>query len=209
MSNSNLKFCSVTGQGRYKVGCTGQTVVLFRDGAELCRFRDLTYAYKAVFAPDGGTFAVKSTAGWLAFYSVDPPELIKKFRFSKVDGGQDGGCSFSPDGSLFYNIECHKDSTKTLLSVYRTDDFTLVKRFFEDDELLCLDDIVYDPVKGDFLMLGFYRNNYGEAYRGSPDNEYRLMRFSGTEITDVVVIPEERYDVMAKEGLSVCIHPAE
>ena len=194
-------FKSITKNGRYSVGCTGQTAVLFRDEEEIARFKDLKYAYRAVISPKSDLFVLKSTTGLLALYGTEPPRLIKKIRFSEIDGAQDEGCCFSPDGELFYNIECHKDSIFTALSVYRAKELLLVKRLFDDDERLCLCDIAFDSKKSDYVMLGFYRNNYGEDYRGSPDNEYLLMRFSGTEITNRETITSEEFDEFIRNGL--------
>ena len=88
------------------VGCTGQTVCLCdASGAELATFKDLKYAYTPMFSPKGDPFIVKSTAGWLAVYSLEPPKLVKKFKFSPLGAAQDEGCCFSPDGRLFFNIE--------------------------------------------------------------------------------------------------------
>ena len=193
------KFHSFIRNGRYAVGCTGQTVVLYEDEKEIARFKDLIYAYHAAFSPNGDMFAVKSADGRLAFYGVEPPRLIGRFRFSKINGAQDGGFCFSHDGKYFYNIECHKDSTVTALSVYRTDDLSLERRLFDDDERLCLCDIEFDVDSGDCVLLGFYRNSSDEGYRGDPDNEYRLMRFSDSGITQVTPITSERFDGLVRE----------
>lgn len=192
------KFHSFIRKDRYAVGCTGQTVVIYKDETEIARFKDLIYAYNAAFSPKGDMFAVKSTAGSLAFYGVEPPRLIGKFRFSKIDGAQDEGFCFSPDGEFFYNIECHKDSTVTALSVYRTGDLSLDRRLFDGDDRLCLCEIEYDAEKGDFVLLGFYRGVSGEEYRGDPDNEYLLMRFSGSGITGTTALPPERFDELVR-----------
>ena len=105
------KFWSLISNGKYRVGCTGQTVYIYdQNGTELVKFKDLPYAYTAAFSPKGDIFVVKSTAGRIAVYSLDEPCLIQKFRFSKVDGSQDDIFCFSPDGEWFYNIERHGKS---------------------------------------------------------------------------------------------------
>ena len=83
-------FLGYASNGEYSVGCTGQTVYLFnKDGNELAKFKDLKYAYSPIISPDGKIFVVKSTEGRIAVYSLESVSLIKKFRFSKVNGSQD------------------------------------------------------------------------------------------------------------------------
>ena len=99
-------FWGFTTNGKYSVGCTGQTVYLYdKNGNELAKFKDIIYAYTPMISPDGTLFVVKSTEGRLAVYSLETFSLIKKFRFSKVDGAQDDGFCFSPNGKFFINIE--------------------------------------------------------------------------------------------------------
>ena len=65
------KFWSLISNGKYKVGCTGQTVYIYdQNGTELAKFKDLPYAYTAAFSPKGDIFVVKSTAGRIAVYSL-------------------------------------------------------------------------------------------------------------------------------------------
>lgn len=57
-------FWSYISNGKYSVGCTGQTVFLYgKDGGELGRFKDLKYGYTPMISPDGIKFVVKSTEG--------------------------------------------------------------------------------------------------------------------------------------------------
>jgi len=153
------KFWSFIGNEKYDVGCTGQTVYVYlKDGTEVARFKDITYAYTPLISPDGRTLVVKSTEGKLAVYSLDTLSLVRKFRFSKVDGAQDDGFCFSPDVKLFYNIERHVDSCKTALSVYDTRDFSLIKRVLDDDEKAVIDCIECDAESGETFILGFRRD---------------------------------------------------
>ena len=94
------------------------------------KFKDLIYAYNAEISPDSKKLAVKTTDGRFAVYSLEEMKLIKKFRFSKVDGGQHAGFCFSADGKLFFNLENHGDGFERCLSVYETKNFTLVKQLF-------------------------------------------------------------------------------
>ena len=121
-------FWSYISNGEYSVGCTGQTVYLYdKDNNEIAKFKDLKYAYTTMISPNGKFFVVKSTEGRLAVYSLETFSLIKKFRFSKL-GGQDDGFCFSPDGTLFFNIERHNGTTSLIIAIYNTNDFSLLKQ---------------------------------------------------------------------------------
>lgn len=161
------KFVGFSSNREYSVGCTGQTVYLYdKEGNELARFKDLIYAYSPRISPDGKIFAVKSTEGRLAVYSLEERSLIKKFRFSKVDGSQDDNFCFSPDGKELYNVERHGDSCKTALSVYDTSDFSLKKRILGDDYDLVLSAVEYSENENRVFLLGFMREpRSGVAYK--------------------------------------------
>ncbi len=119
-------YWSLTGNDRYDIGCTGQTVFLLdKKGTEIAKFKDLIYAYDAAISPRGDIFAVNSSEGILAVYSFSPPALQKKFRYAKADwGGGDSFC-FSPDGSDFLHIQPYLSCLRTSLAVYDTGSFTL------------------------------------------------------------------------------------
>ncbi len=160
-------FVGFTSNGEHFIGCTGQTVYLYdKEGKEIARFKDLRYAYSPIISPDGKIFVVKSTEGRLAVYSLESYTLIKKFRFSKVNGSQDDNFCFSPDGSEFYNIERHIDSCKTALSIYDTSDFSLKKRVLCDDYNLVLKAIEYNAEENRIFLLGYMREpESGVAYK--------------------------------------------
>jgi len=134
-------------------------------GKELARFKDITYAYTPMFCPGQGMFVVKSTDGRLAVYSLDEMRLIKKFRFSKVDGAQNGGFCFSRDGKYFYHAEIHRDSPNlrlsSCLSIYETSGFNRVQQLFLSESALELDHIECDADSGGLFVLGFMRNKEG------------------------------------------------
>ena len=177
-------FWSYIGNGKYKVGCTGQTVYVYDDaGTELARFRDLQYAYLPVFSPRGDCFAVKTTDGRLAVYSLQTLTLIKKFRFSKVDGSQDDGCCFSPDGGEFYNIERHRNSTITALSIYDTSDFSLKKRILDRDPDTVLSAIEFGR---DAAYVLFFR-------RCATGNRYYVAKLIGDELREPFEIAAGRF----------------
>ena len=179
-------FWSFIGNDSYNIGCTGQTVYLYdKQGVELARFKDLTYAYTAAISPKNDLFVVKSTAGRLAVYSFDPPALIKKFRFSKVDGGQDDNFCFSADGSELHNIERQTDVLKTALSIYDTKDFSLKRRIFDSDRSIVLTGIENEKETDGFYLLGYLRGKFGVA-----ENCF-VGKLNGAELRDVVYVTEE------------------
>ena len=149
----------------YSVGCSGASVYVFdKEGKELARFRDFPYAYSAAFMPGhDNILAVKSTDGVLGFYDLNSLSLIKKIRITRI-GAQNGGFAFSPDGSLFYNIEAPDCSTRTQLGVYETKTFAKISTLFAEDERLVLNDIEFDAETQACYLLGFMRDAKLGAY---------------------------------------------
>ena len=177
--------------GKYSVGCTGQTVYVYdKDGNEKAKFKDLTYAYDAEISPDSKTLAVKTTDGRLAVYSLKEMKLIKKFRFSKVDGGHHEGFCFSADGSFLFNLESHGDGFERCLSVYETADFTLVKRLFYGRDMY-ISQIEYDKNFDSYFVLGI-------LYRKFRRNKYFAAEFKDDELKNVTDIKEKEYDFYNK-----------
>lgn len=160
------KFWSYIKNDEYAVGCTGQTVWLFdSEGNVLSKFKDLPYAYLPVISPNGNILAVKTMEGRMAVYSLSERKLIKKFRYSKVDGAQDDNFCFSPDSRLIYNIERYPDSLTSRLSVYQTSDFSLAEHLLDDDKKTVLETIEYDNVSQKYFLLGLERDKDGIAYK--------------------------------------------
>lgn len=183
------KFQSLISNDEYIVGCTGQTVHVYNnDNTELAKFKDLKYAYTPCFSPTGESFIVKSTTGRLAVYSLKEPALIKKFRFSKVDGAQDDGFCFSPNGKEFYNIERHIDSCKTALSIYDTTDFSLKKRLFLEDILTVLSDIEYDKETNTYYLIGFFRDKATGV-----KSECFVSKLINDELADIIKVSWKEY----------------
>lgn len=131
------KFWSYIKNNEFLVGCSGQTVYVYdKNENELAKFKDIKYANDAAFSPTEKILAVKSTDVWLAFYSLDTMKIIKKVRLKKTNSQpQDMGFAFSPDGSLFYNIE-YQDDLTTDIVVYETENFTEVNRFFTGEKFV-------------------------------------------------------------------------
>lgn len=183
-------FVGLTSNGEYSVGCTGQTVYLYdKDGKEIAKFKDLIYAYSPLISPDGKIFVVKSTEGRLAVYSLESVALVKKFRFSKVNGSQDDNFCFSPDSKEFYNIERHVDNCKTALSIYYTSDFSLKKRILSDDYNLVLTAIEYSADENKIFLLGYIREP-----RSGVACKFFVGELIKTSLQNIAYISEKEHD---------------
>ena len=182
------KFWSYVSNDKFSVGCTGQTVYLYdNDGNELGKFKDITYGYTPMISPDGTLFVVKSTEGRLAIYSLETFSLIKKFRFSKVDGAQDDGFCFSPDGKLFFNVERQKDALHFAVSIYNANDFSLANQVVLDEDMM-LNHIEFDEVTHSYYVLGLMRDvNLGI-------NHYFVAKFEDNQVKNITPISKNEYD---------------
>lgn len=179
---------------KYAIGCTGWTVYVYDNmGNELKKFNDITYAYAPMFCPEKNIFIVKSTEGRLAVYSLDTMELIKKFRFSKVDGAQDDGFCFSNDGKWFYNIERHVNDLITCLSVYDTSSFERVKQLFLEDSFQVLSHIEYDTERKSLFVLGFMRAKKGILKKGVFDYGF-VAELQEEKLINITKLTDEEYD---------------
>ena len=194
------KFWTFIEGDKYKIGLTGSTVYVFdKNGTELATFKDLTYAYNAVISPLGDIFVIKTTDGRMAIYSFEPLKLVKKFRFSKIDGGQDENMVFSSDGKYFYSIESHTNTSKTLLAKYKTDDFSLVCHLFSDRERFHLTDIEYDTATECYYVLGILFSPETKM-----SHRWFVARLVDDELTDVRDITEADRDFYsAVNGLKI------
>lgn len=182
------KFWSYISNDKFSVGCTGQTVYLYdKDGNELARFKDINYGYVPMFSPDGTLFIVKSTEGRIAVYSLETLSLIKKFRFSKVDGAQHDDFCFSPDGKLFINIERQKDDLHSAISIYDTTDFSRVNQITIGEDMM-LRSIEYDEETNAYYVLGFMRGADRVITHGF------VAVFEDNQIKNIVAVPENEYD---------------
>ena len=180
------KLWSYIENDEYGVGCTGQTVYLYdKNGTELKKFKDLPYAYKSAFSPLGNIFVVKTTEGRLAVYSLETSSLIKKFRYSKVNGAQDDGFCFSSDGKYFINVERQGDSLHSAISVYDTNHFTRVSQLLLGDKVTASHIELTDD---EYYVLGFMRGNDGVL------SDCYVGKFANNEIKDVKIISEREYE---------------
>ena len=161
------RFWGFYDNGKYKVGCNGATMYLYdTDNHELAKFKDIPYAYRGAFQPKTNIFVLKSAEGRLAVYDCEERKLLRKFRFSNVDGAQDDGFCFSPDGKYFMNIEKTESSLNSRLSIYETQSFSPVKRCFEDDRSLVLSHIEYSAPENQYAVLFFLRDPHDVYHQG-------------------------------------------
>lgn len=180
------KFWSYIENGKYGVGCTGQTVYVYdKSGAELAKFKDLPYAHKSAFSPNGDIFVVKTTEGRLAVYSLETLSLIKKFRYSKVNGAQDDGFCFSADGKYFINLERQGDDLHSAISIYNTEDFSKVSQMLLGESMMVSHIELAD---GEYYVLGFMRG----ADLVLPDRF--VGKFANNEIQDILFISEQEHE---------------
>ena len=180
------KFWSYIENDKYGVGCTGQTVYLYdKNGTELAKFKDLPYAYKPAFSPLGNIFIVKTTEGRLAVYSLETSSLIKKFRYSKVDGAQDDGFCFSSDGKYFINVERQGDDLHSAISVYDTTDFTRKSQLLLGDKVTVSH---IESVNDEYYVLGFMRGDDGVL------SDCYVGKFVNNKIKDIQIISEQEHE---------------
>lgn len=184
------KFWTFIGNNKYDIGLTGSTVYVYdKQGTELATFKDLTYAYNAVISPLGDIFVVKTTDGRMAVYSFEPLKLIKKFRFSKIDGGQDDNMVFSPNGKYLYSIESHATNSKNLLAKYNTSDFSLTSQLFADKERFRLSSIEYNETNDCYYVLGIL---YSPETKMA--NKWFVSRLVNDELVDIRYVAESDKD---------------
>lgn len=154
------KFWGICSNDKYKVGCSGASVYIYdSNDNELKIFKDAPYTYRAKFKPSTNVLVAKSTAGFLLIYDLNELKLLKKIKASQI-GSQDDGFAFTIDGKYLYNIERPVSSTKTRLTVYSMEDYSIVKRLFENDEKIVLKNLDFDD-NGTCYLLGFMRNEEG------------------------------------------------
>lgn len=181
------KFYGYVSDKHYAVGCTGSTVYVYdKSGNELAAFKDIKYGYTAKLCPDKNLFVVKSTGAYFAVYSLDTLSLLHKIQYSNVNGSQDDGYCFSPDGAYFYNIERQNTSFNSVISVYDTSTFERVGMFLKEDRRTEPSHIEFGA-DGRIYVLGFLRGEDGVISDGF------VSRFDGQGLTDLRVIPDKEY----------------
>ena len=171
---------------KYAIGCTGQTVYVYDNTKmELAKFKDLPYAYTSAISPNEDIFVVKTTEGRLAVYSLETLSLIKKFRYSKVNGAQDDGFCFSSDGKYFINIERQGDDLHSAISVYNTEDFSRVSQLLLGENMMISHIELAD---GECYVLGFMRGADLVMTNGF------VGKFANGQIKDIFPIFEQEHE---------------
>ena len=156
-------FWSYISNGKYSVGCTGQTVYVFDEtGTECARFKDINYGYTPLISPNGKVLAVKSTEGKLAVYSLETLTLVKKFRFSNIDSSQDDGCCFTLDSKYFVNIERQKTELHNAVTWYNAETFDKICSF-EMNGTDSIDEIEQNH-DGQLFVIGYFRGKRKNQY---------------------------------------------
>ena len=173
-----IKFWTYLETDKYNIGLSSKTIYIYdKEGNEIIKFKDLSYGYMGCVSNNQELLVVKSSEGRIAIYSLEKLELIKKFRFSKVDGSQDDNFIFSPDDKYFFNIERHVSSTKTALSIYDTKDFTLHKRLLNDNDNLVISVIEYDKELKEYFVCKLENGKLNDIKYNS-ESEYGFFRFA-------------------------------
>lgn len=183
------KFWGYSKNEKFAIGCTGQTTYVYdADGNEIAKFKDIAYVYTPMFCPNKNVFVLKSTDGWLAFYSLDTMELLKKVHFAKNIGAQDEGFCFSPDGRYLFNIEKPVSSLFTELVVYETENYQVIHRLFQGEQISVLSHIEYDAEKSAYYVLGFVRDDNGVMSYGF------VSQLMNNKLIEIKRISEEEYN---------------
>ena len=178
------KFYSYIKNDKYAIGCTGQTVYVYdSEGTEIAKFKDLPYAYTSAISPNGDIFVVKTTEGRLAVYSLETLSLIKKLRYSKVNGAQDDGFCFSSDGKYFINVERQGDDLHSAISVYNTKDFSRVSQLLLDENMMVSH---IELAGGEYYAFGFVR--------GTDRVNGFVGKYANHQIQDILFISEQEHD---------------
>ena len=193
------KFISYIETSKYNIGIS-ETYLYFYDKNEneIKKCYDIHYAYRGIVSPKEDLFALKSTDGYLAIYSLDTLELMAKIDSSDVDGSQDDNFIFSPDGKFLLNIERHINSLITRLSIYDMSNFKLYKRLFDTNDNLVLSLIEFDKKTDTYFILGFERmSNTGE-------NTHFVSKLENDELVEIKYISKEvhlNYIISKNENL--------
>lgn len=183
------KFWTYLKTDKYDIGLTSRTIYIYdKQGNEIIKFKDLNYAYTGCISNNQDLLAVKSSEGKIAIYSLEKLELIKKFRFSKVDVAQDDNFIFSPDDKYLLNIERHISSTNSRLAIYNTNDFSLEKYLFNENNDLELSMVEFDKESNNYFILGFLRDVQTKVAKS-----FFIAKLIGEELQEMKFIDETEY----------------
>ncbi len=174
---------------KFFIGSNGQTIYVYdNEENEVIRFKDLIYVNGLAISPNGKTLAVRSCDGRLAFYSLEKLELIKKYRFSKIDYAQDGNFVFSKNGDFLYNVERIDNEFTSRISIYETKTFSLIKQVPNTFENTLYDAIEYDNQTKKYYLIGYERNDV--TYK----HNYFVCEFKNDSLINKYSITENEWD---------------
>ncbi len=121
-------------KGAYSIGCTGQSVYVYKDGAELCCLKGFRYTYMACFSPDEKYFALKSGEGLLYLYSLESLDLIQKIRFGNREDPQDGMFTFTSRSDAIVSIDSSHGGTRNRIRFYSVPELAVTNVLYEDSD---------------------------------------------------------------------------
>lgn len=98
---------------------------------------------------------------------------------------QDDGFCFSHDGKYFLNIERRYDELHSAISIYNTEDFSLISRLTLGDDMMIHH---IQQVKGEYFVLGFDRGHDLIL------NSFFVAKFSENAISEKMKITENEYE---------------
>lgn len=189
----------ISPDGQTMIAMSGQTtrVIRMSDGAELAAFKDLKYAYRAVFSPDGDTIAVKSNEPQIGFYSLKTLQPIGKIKIPRNNEPQDEGFCFSYDGKYFYNI-IYTSDFRTHLAVYDVRTLQELKTCFTDNRSVLPESIQYIQSRELYLLHGNYRSGKSYALWLNHDLDCVSQITLGTDIVHLQYL-EEREEFITSD----------
>ena len=152
------KFISEYKNGRYKIGCTGGTVIVIdMETNEVIDKIKVPYCYCGTFVGDRDIFIAKSTAGYLLKYDIKAKEATR-IRPSSLT--QDGGMAVNPWNDHLYNIEM--TSRGFQIAIYDAecfDAYTIIPIMLDARNVY---DVEFDAEKKDmwYISLSYALNGY-------------------------------------------------
>ena len=190
-----INFWGYTKNDRFSIGCTGQTVYVYdASGIELTKFKDIKYGYMPGICPHRDVCAVKSTAGWLAFYDLAELCLFKKLKVG-CDSQYQGFC-FSPDGRFFLNLE--RKDMHSELAIYDMDTLTEAARLFSEDNCV-LNHIEWDVLNQAYYLLGYEREDVNFCHR------YFIQELKHGQITGECNLQHKLYEAVSDYKSQECL----
>ncbi len=182
------KFWSYVTQGKYGIGCTGQSIYVYENDTEVARLKGFKYTYKACISPKLNHFALKSTEGVMYVCSLQDFSLITKKRFMKADSPQDHMFTFSLSGDEIISVDQSHGGIHSCISRYSVPELELKQRIFDDSTILepCAIELVTDEI---IYALIMERNSDGVA------DKFSVARIENGKLINKKYIPYNVYNL--------------